>query len=143
LAVSQEEIGEVPYVAGKLPAALDSFRAHDHRPPRQGHITNDVWLHELGVSNELIGDRMDAGNFGRGLTSYETKQTILVRLAKPMPTNAGWLRDLLASHGNIANLLRAQGKPPVARTFLPGGVRHSDHLAEADPRKCPMATQAA
>ena len=48
-------------------------------------------------------------------------------------TNAGWLRELSASHGNSANL--------AAGTFYQAALAISDRLAEAAPQRR-MATRA-
>jgi tetratricopeptide (TPR) repeat protein len=55
------------------------------------------------------------------------------RLARTGPANAGWQRDLSASHDNTGDILRAQGDLEGALKAYRAGMEIRERLARADP----------
>jgi tetratricopeptide (TPR) repeat protein len=58
---------------------------------------------------------------------------IMERLAAADPGNAGWQRDLAASHEKIGDVLRAQGNLPAALDRHKAVLAIMERLAAADP----------
>jgi len=59
--------------------------------------------------------RQAQGDLAAALISYQASLDILERLAKADPGNAGWRRDLSASHIKIGDVQQAQGDQLPAR----------------------------
>ena len=113
---------------GNLPEALKAFRDGLAISDRLAKADpgNAGWQHDLGISNERIGDVLMAqGNLPEAMKSYQAKQGIISRLAKADPGNAGWQRDLIVSCVKLAGIDQTG-----ARTFLTEAQRIAEQMRD-------------
>jgi Flp pilus assembly protein TadD len=67
------------------------------------------------------------------LEAYRDYQRIMQALAARDPDNAGWQRDLAASHNNVGVVLEAQGQAQAARGEYEMALRIAQRLVALDP----------
>ena len=87
-----------------------------------------AWL--LTAAGDYLKERAALADV---LPLYERGLSIVGRLAKADPGNAGWQRDLSVSHGRIGDVLGDQGNLPAALDSYKAALAIRDRLAKADP----------
>ena len=86
-----------------------------------------------GDSQWLLGRVLEAqGKLAEVQTAYRENLAISRRLAEQDPSNAGWLRELAAAHGQLGNVLQSQGDLTAAERECSDSLEIHRQLAEKD-----------
>ena len=76
---------------------------------------------------------MAQGDLAGALKSYQAKQTIISRLAKADPGNAGWQRDLSVSYAKIGIVFQRTGNKTEALNALQEGHAIIERMTRLSP----------
>jgi tetratricopeptide (TPR) repeat protein len=115
--------------AGQLDTAEDAYARviAMGKPESDGSV---IYWANLGT-----GDiQKQRGNLAGALAMYRNAATVVDRLAKAHPGNAGLQRDLSVSYGRIGNVQMQQGDLAGALTSYRDALAIVEQLAKADPR---------
>jgi tetratricopeptide (TPR) repeat protein len=110
------DLGNLWMTTGPLADALPAFRSAQAAAGRGGNAR------EQGVALHWVGDvQVAQGDLAGALKSYRDSFAIADRLAQSDPGNAGWRRDVAASHGRLAIAFKKSGETPKALDALRQG----------------------
>jgi tetratricopeptide (TPR) repeat protein len=70
---------------------------------------------------------------GAALDAYRECQRLVAALTARDPDNAGWQRDLAASHNNVGGVLQDQGQTQAALREYEAALRIAQRLVALDP----------
>ncbi|MBV1696385.1 MAG: tetratricopeptide repeat protein [Hyphomicrobiales bacterium] len=136
LSVSHDRIGDVLVAQGRLPAALDAYRASLAIAERLAAADpgNAGWQRDLSVSHNKIGDVLVAqGSLPAALDAYRASLAIAERLAKADPGNAGWQHDVALSLQRVGIVAARQGQIAEARATYERGLVIMEKLVALAP----------
>jgi tetratricopeptide (TPR) repeat protein len=122
------ELGDLWKTRGSLAEAKTAFfRARDAAPQANEGRALAVIYERIGDVQQAQGDRADA------LKTHRDTQTILAKLAKSDPSNAGALRDLSVLHSKIGDLQFDLDDIAGALTSYRADLEIAERLAASDP----------
>jgi tetratricopeptide (TPR) repeat protein len=135
LSVSDNKIGDVLAVQGKLEEALRAYR--DGLAIVERLATADQsstqWQLDLSVSYNKVGDvLLEQGMLEEALKAYRDSLAIRERLTAADRSNTLWQRDLSLSYEKVGDVLKAEGKLEEALKAYRDGLAIRERLAAAD-----------
>jgi tetratricopeptide (TPR) repeat protein len=136
LSLSRIKLGELLLEQGKLPEALNNFRAAHETFEflRKAQPDNMGWPLCVGLANRRIGDvLLQQGDLDAALEHYRADYEPIARLANAVSRNAGYQKELVVAQGKIGNALLAQGKLSEALAAYRTLLEISERLAQAEP----------
>jgi tetratricopeptide (TPR) repeat protein len=124
--VSQNKVGDVLSVQGRLDDALSAYRAGLAIRKRlaASDPSNARWQRDVSASQNRIGDALSAqGKLDDALAAYRADLAIAERLAASDPSNAGWQRDLFISYEKLGLVEERKQNPKDAAPYPIGATR--------------------
>jgi tetratricopeptide (TPR) repeat protein len=136
LSISHSRIGNVLRDQGKLPDALEAYRASLAIVEQlaKADPTNVRWQRDLSISHNKIGDVLRVqGNLTGALEAHRASLAIAERLTKTGPRNTVWQRDLSIAHNFVGNVQITQRDFAAALKSYRASNEIINSLATSDP----------
>ena len=97
-------------------------------------IRDNDWQHSLTIAyNKIAGIQAAQGQVAQALDSYKTSLSIMERLVKSDPSNAGWQYNLAVSYDLIGGLESKNNQLGEAAESYRAGLAIAERLAKSDP----------